>query len=707
MSADVTLIDGSTFAISGAGGDITDSSAVRGMFVQDVRVLSRWRLTIDGKAPERLSTIAGEPFEANFIAKAAPKPGAEPTLVLERYRTVSAGLREDLKVRNYSPQPAEFSLEMEADADFRGRFDLSGRRMGGEGDRPPIVTANGDELRISRVVNGTAHEVQIVAEGANAVAGKLLFQVSIPAGGTWTASVHVTASTPGSGMEPGALADRHAALKPPGTGLAAWRNAYPGYTTSWAPLQRALSCSERDLGALRITVPGRPEMEAVAAGVPWFMTLFGRDSLLTSLMMLPFNQSLPLGTLRALAGFQGRKSDPVTEEEPGRILHEMRSAGSGFPLGDGRIYYGTVDATPLFVMLLGELERWGADKDEVDELLPCADAALEWIEHYGDLDGDGLVEYEVRLEPGRLAHLAWKDGSADAIHFADGTPAEGPLALAEVQGYVYAAYLARAELARTRGDSETATRCAEKAKSLKERFNERFWLADRGYYAVALDGRKQPVDSLASNMGHCLWTGIIDTDNAQAVADHLLSSDMFTGFGVRTMAKSTRSYNPASYQHGGVWPHDNALIAAGLMRYGFVSHAQRIAEGLIDAAEFFSGRLPELFCGFDRSEFATPVEFPAGCSPQAWAAAAPLLIVRTLLRLEPNMRDQTLTISPVFPDACPDLELTNMPLGRSRLTVSARRGKPVAVNGLPPHIELITEPATPTEPYAMASPAAR
>lgn len=705
MSADITLIDGSTFAISDAGGDITDSSAVRGMFVQDVRVLSRWRLTIDGKAPQRLSTIAGEPFEATFIAKAAPKAGAEPTLVLERYRTVGTGLREDLKVRNYSPQPAEFSLEMEADADFSGRFDLGNGHMGG--DRPPIVSANGDELRISRVVNGTAHEVQIVAEGANAVSGKLLFQVSIPAGGTWTASVHVTASTPGSGMEPGALADRHAASKPPGTGLAAWRSAYPGYATSWAPLQRALSCSERDLGALRITVPGRPEIEAVAAGVPWFMTLFGRDSLLTSLMMLPFNQSLPLGTLRALAGFQGRKSDPVTEEQPGRILHEMRSAGSGFPLGDGRIYYGTVDATPLFVMLLGELERWGADKDEIDDLLPGADAALEWIEHYGDLDGDGLVEYEVRLEPGRLAHLAWKDGSADAIHFADGTPAEGPLALAEVQGYVYAAYLARAQLARTRGDSDTATRCTEKAKSLKERFNERFWLADRGYYAVALDGRKQPVDSLASNMGHCLWTGIIDTDNAQAVADHLLSSDMFTGFGVRTMAKSTRSYNPASYQHGGVWPHDNALVAAGLMRYGFVSHAQRIAEGLIEAADFFSGRLPELFCGFDRSEFSTPVEFPAGCSPQAWAAAAPLLIVRTLLRLEPNMRDQTLTISPVLPDACPDLELTNMPLGKSRLTVSARRGTPVAVNGLPPHIELITEPATHTEPYAVASSAAR
>ena len=290
-------------------------------------------------------------------------------------------------------------------------------------------------------------------------------------------------------------------------------------------------------------------------------------------------------------------------------------------LGGGSVYYGSIDSTPLFVMLLGELHLWGAEPADVAELLPAADRALDWIEQYGDRDGDGYVEYERATDRG-LRNQGWKD-SFDGVTFADGRIADTPIALAEVQGYAYAAYVARAEIAERAGDTGTAERWLDRAAALRVSFNRDFWLPEHGWFALGLDRDKRPIDSLASNIGHCLWTGIVDEDKAEPVAEHLLSPEMFTGWGVRTLASSMSAYNPMSYHNGSVWPHDNALIAAGLMRYGYVEHAQRIATGLLDAAARFGGRLPELFCGFDRTEFDAPVPYPTSCSPQAWAAASP------------------------------------------------------------------------------------
>jgi len=401
------------------------------------------------------------------------------------------------------------------------------------------------------------------------------------------------------------------------------------------------------------------------------MTIFGRDSLLTSWMVLPLDPSLALGTMRTLASLQGTTVTPATEEEPGKILHEMRfGMQASLWLGGSSVYYGTVDATPLFVMLLGEMRRWGLEREVVDELLPHADRALDWIVNYGDRDGDGFVEYGRSTELG-LANQGWKD-SFDGVTFADGTIAEPPIALAEVQGYAYAAFLARSHLCREREDSDGAELWAGRAQDLKDRFNEAFWMPDKGYFALGLDGGKRQIDSLASNMGHCLWTGIVDAGKAAAVAAHLTGPDMYSGYGIRTLASSSAAFNPMSYHNGSVWPHDNAICAAGLMRYGFVTEAQQVFAGILEAAEAFGGRLPELFCGFDRAEFGEPVSYPTSCSPQAWASATPFHLLRTLLRFDPSAPAGKLWCDPAIPARFLPLRIDSLHVAGARVSVDVR-----------------------------------
>jgi glycogen debranching enzyme len=348
-----------------------------------------------------------------------------------------------------------------------------------------------------------------------------------------------------------------------------------------------------------------------------------------------------------------------------------------------------VDATPLFVVVLGELARWGAAPDDVRELLPHADRALDWIDRYGDRDGDGFVEYQRATDRG-LRNQGWKD-SWDGVTFADGRPAEPPIALCEVQGYAYQAFRTRADLARDFGDEEGARHWSQRADALRAAFNEQFWLPDKGYFALALDRDKKPVDSCASNMGHCLWSGIVDTDKAAAVVEHLMSDAMFSGWGVRTLSTAMGAYDPVSYHNGSVWPHDNALIVAGLVRYGFVEQAQRLAQSLLDAAEQFAGgRLPELFCGLARGEFEQPVPYPTSCSPQAWAAAAPIQLIRSLLRLEPWVPRGSLSIAPVLPAEFIPLVVEGIALGDGRIGLEVTSDGS-RVTGLPPGIEVDTK----------------
>jgi glycogen debranching enzyme len=523
--------------------------------------------------------------------------------------------------------------------------------------------------------------------------GRALFEVIVPARAEWSTCIQLTPIIDGEVIQPRYPCGEPVSRAEPMERMARWRKQMPGIDTDHEGLRRAVARSGEDLGALRIFDPDYPERTVVAAGAPWFMTLFGRDSILTAWMALLVDPDLALGVLQTLARFQGTKVDGRQDEEPGKILHEMRfGEAASLSLGGGQVYYGTADATPLFVMLLGELRRWGLAGEIVDQLMPHADRAMEWIEQYGDRDGDGYVEYQRATDRG-LVNQGWKD-SWDGVRFADGEVAKAPIALCEVQGYVYGAYLARAHFAHEQGDTATVERFRTKAAALKEAFNRDFWLEDRGWYAIALDGRKRPVDSLASNMGHCLWTGIVDEDKAARVAEHLLSPEMFSGWGVRTLAKTMGGYNPISYHCGSVWPHDNAVIAAGLMRYGFVEEAQRVIMGMLDAADSQGGRLPELFTGLDREDFPGVVGYPTSCSPQAWAAASPLLFLRTLLRLEPWVPHQKVWLSPALPPQIHRLRVYRIPLGGRRVGVQADDGN-VKVEGLPADVELITVPRDP------------
>jgi glycogen debranching enzyme len=418
------------------------------------------------------------------------------------------------------------------------------------------------------------------------------------------------------------------------------------------------------------------------------MTLFGRDSILTSWMALLLDPNLGLGTARSLARMQGIRDVPETEEQPGRILHEVRfSRGPSLALAEGDIFYGSTDATPLFVMLVHELWRWGAPIDQIRALRPAVDAALAWLEGPGDPDVDGYVEYG-SPGPGSLVNQGWKD-SHDAVSFADGRLAEPPIAIAEVQAYTYAAWRAAAALAAADGDDATAAARNARADDLQARFEHDFWLPDREAFAFALDRDKRPIDAIASNMGHCLWAGIVaDRDKAAAVARWMVSPELFTGWGIRTLAASMRRYSPLSYHNGSVWPHDTAICVAGLRRYGFIEEAHRVALGLLSAADALEGRLPELFAGLTADEMPVPVRYPTSCSPQAWASAAPLLVVRALLGLEPDVPGGRTQLDPQLPDGATLLRVADLPLARARVTIEVD-GDAVAVRGLPRGLALI------------------
>ncbi|MFN0073330.1 MAG: amylo-alpha-1,6-glucosidase, partial [Chloroflexota bacterium] len=395
----------------------------------------------------------------------------------------------------------------------------------------------------------------------------------------------------------------------------------------YTPLSRAYERSLADLRALRVAHPSGHMVPA--AGLPWFMAVFGRDSLITALQTLIVDSSMAYGALRALSEYQAQTDDAFRDAEPGKIPHEIRH---GRLSHQGKVphsrYFGTADATPLFLYTLAETVNWTGDLDLARELLPAADAALGWIDKSGDLDGDGLVEYQRRSHQG-LVNQGWKD-SHDSINFANGQPAEGPIALCEVQGYVYQAKRAMSRLYRELGDNSRATLLQEQAALLRRQFNEQFWLPEKNFIALALDGNKRPVDAVSSNMGHCLWSGIIDRDKAAHVARRLMADDMYSGWGVRTLSSDMAAYNPVSYHNGSIWPHDNAIVAAGLARYGFKLDASRVVRGILDAASHFPNyRLPELYAGFPRGDDDFPVEYPQANAPQAWAAGAVIMLAQT------------------------------------------------------------------------------
>lgn len=674
----VTLLRGSTFCVSNRRGDCRRQLA-QGLFVRDTRILSDWAVLVNGRPVEALAVIGDGPSDATFVTRNAPAADrADSTLVVLRHRTVREGMVERISVYNNTSAHVPLHLAVRADADLANIFEVKGGHAHAANTRRIA-----DRASSIRVMRGD-HGVLITSDqpGEHTADG-LRWSAELPPRGEWTVTVRVMAIADGLPLPhegPPIAAEQQS--EPP-VGVDVVESADPD-------LPLATRRSIEDLRTLRISDPATPRRAVVAAGAPWYMALFGRDSILTSWMALPFEPELAIDTLQTLAHYQGRQEEESSEEEPGRIPHEVRF-GPAAPLAFGarHAYYGTADATSLFVALVGEVRRWGHDGPDVRGLLPAVDRAMDWIQNYGDADGDGYVEYGVRVGSG-LANRGWKD-SWDGINDADGSIVHPPIALAEIQGYTFAAYVARAELARDLGDADGERHWRAAAADLKTAFNRDFWIPERGWFAVGLDPAKRPIDSLASNQGHCLWSGIADEDKAAQVAERITSPEMFSGWGVRTLADTMGAYNPVSYHNGSVWPHDTAICVAGLLRYGHADAALRVARALLDAAAQFDHRLPELFCGFPRTEFAEPVPYPSSCSPQAWSAAAPLLLLRSLLRLDPDMTTNRLWCAPHLPSEFLPLTVRQLRLGEQTATLTVDSAG-VRLDGYDGRLQMLTTP---------------
>jgi glycogen debranching enzyme len=631
--ATISILEGNTFVVSDRAGNIDATlTDPQGLFAWDTRYLSRWILTVNGKVPNVLSTDDLQYYQVQFFL--VPGTGTiyvDADVSIMRRRAVGGGFREELLIRNERTEPIAVDVRLQAGSDFADLFEVK--------DAQPKKGRLYQEVRDHSLVLGYRRDSfvrETVIEtdaGAEIDEQGLSFKASIEPHSEWAAAIDVkvatvTASTPASVTQPGASAN--------GKNLDAWLAGAPRLTCDWKPLERIYERSLVDLAALRFF----PQIVAggalPAAGLPWFMSIFGRDSILTSFQALPFVPDLATTTLKALAAWQGIRIDEFRDEEPGKILHELRYGElTAFEERPHSPYYGAADSTPLFLILLDEVARWSGDDALVRTLEVEARAALDWIDEFGDRNGDGYVDYQRRNEATGLENQCWKD-SWNSILFADGSMSQLPRATCEIQGYVYDAKVRAARLAReVWKDADLANRLEREAAALKKRFNVDFWLEDRECFALAIDGSGRRVDSITSNIGHLLWSGIADDDKAAACVSHLMGDKLFSGWGVRTMAEGEGGYNPIGYHVGTVWPHDNSFIAWGLTRYGYREEAARIAMGILDAATYFQERLPEAFAGYTRELTQFPVEYPTACSPQAWATGAPFLLLRALLGLEP------------------------------------------------------------------------
>jgi len=644
MAGNLTVLDGNTFFVSDAAGDVEPGQDANGFFHADMRQLSTWRLLINGQPVHVLTSRTVDYYSASvFATLASVSVGENPPLSIRRDRFVARGVHEDLTVQNHSDQPQTVKIEIEYGSDFADLFEVKDRIP----KRGQLRTDLGPSQVTLTYTRDTFRRDTVIEFSENFSVGleRAQFELQLEPRGSWRTCIDVFPVGDGelNRLDHGERTFGDPKPDMP-TSFEQWMAQAPTLETDNDVLRHTYRQSLIDLAALRFRPLKTLSYSLPAAGLPWFMALFGRDSLITAYQALPFQPHLARTTLEALTAWQAKERDDFHDAEPGKILHELR-LGELTMLGERphSPYYGTHDATPLFLILLDEYERWAGDRDFVRSLRPAAMNALEWIERSGDRDGDGYLEYQTRSKGG-LANQCWKD-SWNSILFKDGTVAKGPIATCEIQGYAYDARIRMARLAReVWDDRQLSGRLERQAATLRERFNRDYWIEARGHYALALDGEKRQVDAMTSNVGHLLWSGIVPEDRAAMMAKRLMSPEMFTGWGIRTMSANDAGYNPIEYHDGTVWPHDTALVAEGMRRYGHREQASHLALMLIQAAAAFEYRLPEVFAGFAREETGAPVEYPTASRPQAWAAGAPLLALRTALGLD--VVDGTLRIDP-------------------------------------------------------------
>ncbi|GAB3141166.1 amylo-alpha-1,6-glucosidase [Micromonospora sonneratiae] len=659
----VSIIDGSSFVVSDKSGDIDASPSVpTGMFLYDTRFLSKWHLTIDGERLNPLSVDDIQYFETRFfLVPGEPTHYVDAKISVIRQRTIGGSFNEVLTILNHKNEPAELTVRVEAASDFADLFEIKDiQHKKGKS----YTRVEGNLLRLGYQRERFRRETLITSsQPAQVDEQGLTFTVRIEAHDSWHTELQVNTRVEAAGGRDIREGIRHnpdwvkATMQEK---LDRWLADAPVLNCDNKQLSAAYQRSLVDLAALRYQPLGATGQTMPAAGLPWFMALFGRDSVFTSLQALPYIPELAETTLRVLSLLIGTRLDDFRDEEPGKILHEMRNGESAaFEEQPHSPYYGSADSTPLFLILLDEYERWTGNGALIRELETDARAALHWIDEYGDILGNGYIWYERRNTKNGLENQCWKD-SWDGISYRDGRLPAFPRATCELQGYAYDAKRRCARLARQFwNDPALAERLEREAAELKQRFHRDFWVADGEYYAVGLDIEGNPVDSLTSNMGHLLWSGILDYEHAQKVAAHLVGPRLFSGWGIRTLAKGEGRYNPVGYHVGTVWPFDNSIIAWGLRRYGFAEEAGLIAEGMIEASKYFHGRLPEAFAGYDRTLTKYPVEYPTACSPQAWSAGTPLLLLAVMLGLQPC--EEHLVVVPALPKEMGRIELLNIP----------------------------------------------
>ena len=644
------ILEGSTFCICDEVGDIVEKT--HGLFTEDMRVLSRLCLTIDGKRPLLLSSGTVDYFSAAcFLRNPLTDNLPLDAVSIKRERFVGDGMQDNLVLQNQTMEALELRLAVDLGADFADvisvkewDFTLGDPQHATPLPDPVEPEWDGENNQFVLTDDDGYVRTQVILSRRGEPNGTgVVYEVSLAPRERWELRIDVVPSPPdGPPRQPGAVERGFGTERSRvHDSLEVWQLRVPQIRGTWDGLRNAFGQSVNDLASLRMRADGQSGIERLpAAGCPWFMTVFGRDTLIACLQTLVFGPELAQAALRELAALQATEDDPSRDAEPGKIVHELRRGKCAAKWFDR--YYGTVDATPLFLILLSEVWRWTDDTAFARELQEPALAALRWIDEWGDRDGDGFVEYERRTERG-LGNQSWKD-SGDSQRFRDGRTARGSIAPCEVQGYVYDAKRRICELARDAWrEPELAARLEREAEELRRRFNEAFWIEDRGgYYALALDGEKQQVDSLCSNIGHLLWSGIVPPERVDPVVDRLMGEELWSGWGIRTMSSGDAAFNPLSYHNGTVWPHDNSLCAWGLARYARWPEAHRVVRAMLDAAGSFGNQLPEVFAGFARRDTPFPIQYPTAARPQAWASGTPVLLLQVLLGLQPDRRRQVL-----------------------------------------------------------------
>lgn len=675
----LTINEGTTFMVTDLDGQIAADSEL-GVFADDTRFVSYYAISADGNTWRRLSSAATTHYASRvylicdgFETEAGAIPSGTVGLVVTR--TIDEGIHEDLDVINYGLTPVKFNLEVALRSDFADIFEVKSHKFVRRGrivtdwdqKRQMLRTSysNRDFERVFTYRVGNAGSAPVYANG------RITFPILLESRARWHSCCEYIFGVQSRTRLPLHHWDHSNKTTRSEEMERRWKAQATSLTSANEDVYRLYRQTVEDIGSLRLYEQDyAPDVWVPAAGVPWFVTLFGRDSLIVSLQNMVVFPGFARGALKKLADLQATEHDDWRDAEPGKIPHEIR-CGELAHLHQipHTPYYGTADATALYLIVLHEAWKWLGDPNLLREFRNTAVRCLEWIDQFGDRDGDGFQEYQTRSSQG-YENMGWKD-AGDAVVNPDGTLVKGPKALCELQGYTFDAWMRSAELFDVLGEPDRAAALRAKAARLQAKFEERFWSDEIGSYVFALDGEKRMVTTVASNAGHCLWSGIVSPDRAGRVVQRLMQPDMWSGWGIRTLSALNPAYNPFSYQCGSVWPHDNGLIALGFKRYGFAAEVARIARDISEAASYFASyRLPELYAGVTREAGTFPVQYPGANVPQAWASGANFHLLLAITGIRADAPSNRLYVDPDLPPWLPDLTLHGLRVGEAKLDLT-------------------------------------